>query len=141
MMITAVRRERVTPDSRVGPALRHRIHCQVGRMHCVVQHRLPRHDRLRQVLTKERSASVQVAVPLREVAGRDRQAQAVPGGNVHADGTERDLVLIDLVRLNQGGLRLALTLARPHDPFLEIDGAPIPVDLAEPRRPVGIDRR
>ena len=90
---------------------------------------------------EEVAAGVEVAVPLREIAARDGDAQPVAGGDAHPDRAERDVVAIDAVRLQQRRFGEALPVARPHDPLLQVDRAAVRVDLAEARRPVGVARR
>jgi hypothetical protein len=86
----------------------------------VVQHRLGGDDRRFETLREERPTRVQVAVPVREVAAGDGQAEGVAGRNADADRAERDHVLVDAVRLNERRRGNALAEAGADDARLRL---------------------
>ena len=61
----------------------------------VVEHGLGGHHGGARWFLEEVAAGVEVAVPLREIASRDRDAQPVAGGDAYPNRAERDVVAID----------------------------------------------
>ncbi len=63
--------------------------------------RLRRDDRLRDSLSKEWSAGVEVAIPVREITTRNGDTKAMPRRHQYADGSERDLIAHDRMRCHE----------------------------------------
>jgi len=73
------------------------------RMTTIMHHDLIGDHRAVERLLAERPAGVQVPVPLREVAARDVDADAVTGPEHVSGGAEVDAVFVDLVRRDEPG--------------------------------------
>src|SRR5262249_28766299 len=87
------------------------------------------------------TAGVEVAIPLREVAAGDVEAQAVTRGDPNADRPEAQLVPIDLARFERGRIGQGVAEAGANDSLLKIGRASGGGDLAETRSPVGVRGR